>query len=150
MATIVISKARVFGECINSWELLQALNAKVFKSDDAPVQVSTQFHSDYLKLVCLCSECNRIHLIAGQLTPNDHYQKLQNIRVLVDHTKDGKNVTRGELIAALELIGNVRLITLHNAQDDKAYTLTQVLSCSPACASVHLESAYEKNCLDLN
>ncbi|MGZ4089117.1 MAG: hypothetical protein ACXVNO_00235 [Bacteroidia bacterium] len=150
MATIVKSKARVFGECINSLELLQALKHDVFKNEDAPVQISTQFHSDFLKVVCLCTDCNRVHLIAGDVIKTGYENKLKDARVYVDHSGSEKFVTKRELIAVLEHLGDVRFVTLHHAQDDKAYTLTQVFNCSPGCQVIHFDSAYEKNCLDLN
>ena len=150
MSTIIKSKARVFGESINSFELLQALRSPLLKDDDAPIQISTQFHSGLLNMIYVCPFCHKIHLSCAVWDKNKYEERTPHLKVYADHTKDGKHVTKKELISVLEQLNEVLDIFLESAEEDMSYTLTKVFKCSPNCSAIHLDSAYERNSPHLN
>lgn len=149
MSIIVKSKTRVYGECLTTVELLQALKHKVFTNTNASVQLFTLFTTDFLKVVYLCPTCSSLHLSCGDFEDPAFQNKVSKINIYIDHSKDGKYVTRQELIDLLERLNEVRPICLENIQELKSFALTAVIKCD-SCDGVHLDCAYENDCLGLN
>lgn len=149
MSIIVKSKARVFGECLTTVELLQALKHKVFTNANAPVQLFTQYNTDFLKVVYLCPNCSTLHFCTGDFKDGLFQQKLKHIQIYIDHSNDGNVVTRKELIELLSHLNEVRKISLEHVQELKSFALTEVIKCD-SCDGVHLDCAYAEDCLRLN
>lgn len=150
MSTIIKSKARVFGESINSFELLQALKSPLLKDDNAPIQISTQFQTGLLNMIYLCPFCEKLHLAFGLWNKNEYAEKIPHLKIYADHTYDGKHVTKKELISVLEQLNEVLDIFLDSAEEGMSYTLTKVFKCSGSCPVIHLDCAYTKDCLYQN
>jgi len=147
--TIIKSKARMFGDSINSQELIEALKNPLLKKD-APVQISTKFYSGLLKMIYKCPHCNKLHFVCGKLEKERYLEAIIHTIVFADHCNDGKFVTKEELISVLQQLEEVTNITLEDSIDDHTYTLTKVFKCSGECPVVHLDCAYEKNSPHLN
>jgi hypothetical protein len=152
MFSIIKSKARVFGDSINTLELIEALKSSLFKEKNAPVLIFTQHHSGFLKMIYECPHCNKLHFVCGEMDKSEHLDNLiVQKRIHADHYSDGMEaVTKEELIAVLEKLSEPKKIVLEHTQDPSAYYLTQVYKCSEDCPSVHLDSAYSKDSLQLN
>lgn len=148
MSIIVKSKARVFGESINTHEFLQALKNPLFPNDDSPISLSSQTFSDALTMVYICLKCAKLHLVCGGLNEGEEVSK-ENIIVLVDHTTDGEYVTKREMIHILENLNEIRNVCLQHIYGPMTYTLTEISKCNEHCPAVHLDSAYHKDCVYL-
>jgi len=153
MLSIIKSKARVFGDSINSLELLESLKNPLFKDEHAPVLIVTQFHAGFLQMVYECPKCNKLHFVCGAMDKEEHIDNLIiQKKIHADHYSEGdKNVvTREELISVLEQLSEPKKIVLENTEDPNAYYLTQVYKCSENCPCVHLDTSYNKDSLLLN
>ena len=151
MFSVIKSKARVYGESINSLELLEALKNSLFKDNQAPVLLFTQFHSGVIKMVYECPNCNKLHFVCGEMDKSEHLDNLiMQKRIYADHYSDGLGVTKEELISVLEKFSEPRKIVLEHTEDPNAYFLTKVYKCSENCPCVHLDSRYDKDSLQLN
>jgi hypothetical protein len=149
MSTIIKSKARIFGETINSFELLQALKSPLLKDDDAPIQISTPRCFGWLSMVVICPHCNKLHFISSPLDDESYREKLIECKVLGDHNNKPTSTTKKELISILELLPDPIEIALEDIFQT-SYLLTGVYKCSEECPVIHLDCAYLKDCLYQN
>lgn len=147
MAIIVKSKTKFYGECLNTFELLQALKSPVFESEAAPVSIKLEANYLPLTMVYLCDGCSKLHLVCGQLGEDEYIGSKSSIHVLVDHTTDGKCVSKSELIEALECLFENHEVIIENLGDPRNYPLTEVFKCHDKCPAVHLDCGYERNCI---
>lgn len=148
MSTIIKSKARIFGECINTYELLLAIKNEVFSIDEAPIEISSESFVGTLTMVYLCQKCAKLHLVCGSLQEG-HCVSRENIVVCADHTADGKYVSKKELVEILEHLQEIRNVCLQHVYGKHNYTLTEVSKCHSLCPAIHLNSAYYKDCAHL-
>lgn len=142
MKKVLISKARMYGDGINSKELLHALKNPTIKDEGAPVQVSTKAYNELLNMVVLCESCDSLHLICGRLSKEQYEFVRAHYKIFTDHNYDGKYVSLGELKRILSELVETREISLTHLEDGN-YTLTQVYKCSASCPAIHLDSSYE-------
>jgi len=142
MKTILISKARMYGDSINSRELLQALKNPIVGDEGAPVTVSTRNCTEVLNMVVLCESCDSLHLICGKLSREQYEFAHTCYKIFAEHNYDGAGVTVGELKRILSALPQTREISLTHLEDGN-YTLTEVYKCSPTCQAIHLDSSYE-------
>jgi hypothetical protein len=149
-AKIIKSKARIFGECINTYELLAALKDPSFSNANGPVTINTKFGFGTLSMVYMCSSCNKIHLVTGSIEEGEYFGEQPGIIIFADHTKDGKVITKKELIEILERIDDLKDVTLEHIGEGQTYTLTEIYKCNEHCPAVHLDCSYHSDCLYLN
>lgn len=150
---IAFAKNKSQHDFITANELLQTLNGDVFSSssEKAPVLIHSSDdngESDIhlLKIVFKCSNCNTIHLEAGDVTPDDVNADEDTI-IYTDYTHQKLGfVNRKELIEILEKFisknGGDSKVDIRTSDDVMTYPLTEIFKCSQSCPSVHLCSGY--------
>jgi hypothetical protein len=158
----IMRKNRMFGDCISTNELLNALKNECYKDSDEAVLIhapsSKSKYGEPLIYIFECIACNKLHLLAGipiadfpKSLAKDMSKSLEAklSKVYFDYLVEDKNfVSRKKLISILQNIPiNLQITIGVIYKSENMYTLTEVIKCSDDCFCVHLNCAYDKDCI---
>lgn len=147
MSTILKSKTRIFGERLNTLELLEALKSPLFSDRKVPLLIFTRSHAGLLKIVYLFKGSETLYFATGNFDDHIKADPQHLMTVCIDHTQDDRYVSIQEIITLLEkVLKKTRFISLQHAADDYTYGLTIISKCD-TCESVHLDCTYDKDCV---